>query len=85
MMKTNVAVKDELLTMLSEICGQLDELERLLEKNAARSRKELFNKQAEQMNSCYKVMNDLEDEIDITQSNQGKFEKQTNLKLELGY
>lgn len=84
-MKTNSAVKDELLTMLTEICGQLDELERLLEKNASRSRQELFNKQAEQMISCYKVMDDLEEQIDNRQSNPGKFEKQPTLKLELGY
>ncbi|MEW9109419.1 hypothetical protein ACQCT6_17920 [Cytobacillus gottheilii] len=84
-MNSNDKVKEELLTMLSEICGQLDELEGLLEKNAARTRKKLMNKQAEKMISCYGKMNDLEEKLIKDTSAQGTYTNTRSLKLELGY
>ncbi|WP_080845495.1 hypothetical protein [Cytobacillus gottheilii] len=84
-MNKNDMVKEELLTMLSEICGQLDELEGLLEKNAARTREKLMNQQAEHMISSYEKMNDLEEKLNTNTADQTAFANHRSLKLELGY
>ncbi|UII54599.1 hypothetical protein LS684_13110 [Cytobacillus spongiae] len=87
-MNPSVVNKEELLSMLTEIHDQLEELESLLETNLTDARKDLLQSQSTYVTSCEVRLDEVEERVLFfengisTSRNQSS---QSRLKLELGY
>ena len=86
-MKKNVNAKEDLINMLSEIYNQLEELETALDSNFSGIRNQLQINCSDQISSCTDRMEALETEAEYyrTKSGNGNYQRQSSIKLELGY
>ncbi|RSK51900.1 hypothetical protein [Bacillus canaveralius] len=76
--------KEKLLTMLTEIYDQLEELESGLHSSLADLRDDWNEKQAARLTSCGNRLSALEIKMKLINEN-GELDKNQGLKLELGF
>lgn len=84
------AQKEELLSLLTEIYDQLEELERAIDTNLSKERKEMVNHQSEKLSKCEVQLKELENSMyNVVPIHKGKAKvnlpQNKKLKLELGF
>lgn len=90
-MDKKIIAKEELLSMLTEISDQLEELEGILETSLSKARQNVRNDYSAKIIACEEKMTALENEAANTlkeneeHGNPGKLHRPTSMKLELGY
>lgn len=90
-MDKKIIAKEELLSMLTDISDQLEELEGILETSLSKARQNVRNEYTAKINDCGEKITALENEAaNILKENEGlghasQLHRANSMKLELGY